>query len=75
MRVSPLEQSLKVFCLRKNSVLWQLRNAPLNVPSDACFNYSQVLDLVTFTCVTDARILVNVLVFFSFYTSAALSGD
>lgn len=68
-----LEKSLKGFCLRKNSVLWQSRNVPLNVPLDAFFNYSWVLNSVTLTFVSDTHILLNVLVFFSFYTSAASS--
>lgn len=67
---SPLERSLKGFCLRKKSVLWQLRNAPLTVPLNVYFNYSEVLNCVTFCYVVDTYILVNVLVLFSFYTSA-----
>lgn len=67
---SPLERSLKGFCLRKKSVLWQLRNAPLNVSLDVYFNYSEVLNCVTFSYVVDTFTKMYVLVFFSFYTSA-----
>lgn len=75
VRASPLEQSLKGFRLREKKCPVAVRNAPLNVPLDVCFNYSQVLNRVTFSCVIDTRILVNVLAFFSFYTSAVSSAE
>lgn len=46
---------------------------PLNVPLDAFFNCSWVLIYITFTFVSDIHILLDVLVFFSFYASSASS--